>query len=269
MTRDLLGSYTDHFIGFSPERVDPGRTDPAETIPKVISGIDSKSLDYIHSFYSQVFNTVVPVTSLETAEFCKLYENCFRMVNIAYVQEISDACLAKGVDPHEVIKASSTKPFGFMPFYPGLGIGGHCIPVNPHYLFVNNDLPLLQRATELTMNRPVDKATKFKRIYKSAKRVVVIGAGFKPGQSVTSYSPGLALASQLRKLGIEVVLHDPLIESHNPAVKSFEILCSKKWENAQVISEEFDAIIVAIKQHQINWDILDQVEIPVIYGDRF
>jgi nucleotide sugar dehydrogenase len=249
--------------------VDPGRLDPAETIPKVISGIDKKSLDYIHSFYSQVFHHVIPVSSTETAEFCKLYENCFRMVNIAYVQEISDACLQKGVDPHEVIQASATKPFGFMPFYPGLGIGGHCIPVNPHYLFVNNDLPLLKRATELTMNRPVEKAEKFMRIYKTAKRVVVVGAGFKPGQSVTSYSPGLSFASHLLKLGVDAVLHDPLIETHNPAVQDFSTLSTEQWEDVNYLSKEFDAIFIAIKQHQINWDILEQVDIPVVFGDRF
>lgn len=130
-TRSLLGHLRERgiFVGFSPERVDPGRTDPpAHKIPKIVSGIDLESLERIKEWYGTAFDTVVPVSSPETAEMCKLYENCFRMVNIAYVNEIADACAVHGIDPEEMIRASATKPFGFMPFQPGLGVGGELHP---------------------------------------------------------------------------------------------------------------------------------------------
>jgi nucleotide sugar dehydrogenase len=180
--------------------VDPGRTTPPlSKIPKIISGIDELSLQYVNSFYAEVFDQVVKVSSLETAEMCKLYENCFRMVNIAYVNEIADACKEHGIDHNEMIKASSTKPFGYMKFTPGLGVGGHCIPVNPFYLFVNNDLPILKQATETTLQRPRDKARAFLDKYeeyliKQDKAVCVVGIGFKPGQSLLVNSPGYEFA---------------------------------------------------------------------------
>ncbi|PHH92211.1 hypothetical protein CDD83_8411 [Cordyceps sp. RAO-2017] len=104
--------------------------------------------------YARAFDRVVPVSSPEVAEMAKLYENCQRMVCIVYANEMADACRARGIDPFEVCAAAATKPFGYMPFRPGLGVGGHCIPVNPYYLLANNDFPLLQAATECMRRRP-------------------------------------------------------------------------------------------------------------------
>ena len=149
MTRAFLSQYAGTLkCGMSPERVDPGRSSPTLIeIPKVISGLDQESLVAIHDVYSKVFSHVVPVSKPEVAEMTKLYENCYRMVNIAYVNEIADACKNHDINPNEVIDAAATKPFGFQPFRPGLGVGGHCIPVNPYYLFVNNELPVLEFAS--------------------------------------------------------------------------------------------------------------------------
>lgn len=159
-TREIFGEFINRnvYVGFSPERVDPGRTEPKmKDIPKVISGLTFESLEKIKEVYAKVINTLVPVSTTECAEMCKLYENCFRMVNIAYVNEISDMCNHLNINPHEMINASSTKPFGFMPFYPGIGVGGHCIPVNPFYLFKNGHLPVLKYSTELMQMRPKKK----------------------------------------------------------------------------------------------------------------
>jgi nucleotide sugar dehydrogenase len=121
--------------GMSPERVDPGRKEPSTTaIPKVISGLDDiapGSLASIMEIYSSVFRSVVAVSKPEVAEMVKLYENCQRMVCIAYANEMADACISWAIDPYEVCEAADTKPFGYMPMKPGAGVGGHCIPINP------------------------------------------------------------------------------------------------------------------------------------------
>ena len=270
MTRSLLCDYSSKFhVGFSPERVDPGRDFAIENIPKILSAVNDIALSYLSQYYGSVFSKTIRVSSLETAEFCKLYENCFRMINIAYVQEISDACILQGIDPHEVIKAAATKPFGFMPFYPAVGVGGHCIPINPYYLFENNHLPLLRVATEHSVNRPREKACKFAKVYSHVKRVVVVGIGFKPGQAETSCSPGLAFACELKRKGLEVSLYDPLVDDSNSACSSFQVLSAHIWNSADELELNYDAVFVAMKQYGINWDHLDSVSIPVVFGDRF
>ncbi|KAI1631252.1 hypothetical protein F4809DRAFT_654176 [Biscogniauxia mediterranea] len=161
MTRQLVGPMAKErgfFAGMSPERVDPGRTEPpVRAIPKIVSGLDDivpGSLDAITRLYSPVFDLIIPVANPETAEMTKLYENCQRMICIAYANEMADACVGHGINPYEVCKAAASKPFGYLPFSPGLGVGGHCIPVNPYYLLANNSFPLLQAATEKMWQRP-------------------------------------------------------------------------------------------------------------------
>jgi len=133
---------------------------PARSIPKVVSGLDDcvpGSLDRIARLYGKVFDQVVKVSRPEVAEMTKLYENCQRMMAIAYANEMADACIPHGIDPFEVASAAATKPFGYLPITPSLGVGGHCIPVNPFYLFSNCDFPLLRAATEKMLNRPAAK----------------------------------------------------------------------------------------------------------------
>lgn len=213
-TREIFGEFRKRgvFIGFSPERVDPGRVEPPmDEIPKVISGLDAESLEVCEKVYSKVIRKIIPVSTCECAEMCKLYENCFRMVNIAYINEIADMCENLGIDTHEMISASSTKPFGFMPFFPGIGVGGHCIPVNPYYLFQNGNLPVLKFSTEMMEHRPKKKAYELMNKYKP-KRVLVSGIGFKRGESLLTNSPGYALYKQLTKLGIEVDAFDTNVQ---------------------------------------------------------
>jgi nucleotide sugar dehydrogenase len=238
--------------GFSPERVDPGRTVPtAAAIPKIVSGFDGVAVKRISELYARVFHTVVPVSSMETAEMCKLSENCFRMINICWINEVSDACVQQRIDPLEMINACATKPFGFMKFVPGLGVGGHCIPVNPYYLFRNNELPLLRQATTLMEQRPLQKARAIVQLYPSAQRILVAGIGFKTGQSVLSHSPGLTLARALRELAREVTLYDPLVTE----VAGFRLLAPGDW-NAESLDSNFDAIVMALPQTGVDLEVL-------------
>jgi len=181
------------------------------------------SLEQIARLYSRVFDTVIKVTKPEVAEMAKLYENCQRMIAIAYANEMADACIPLGIDPFEVAAAAATKPFGYLPITPSAGVGGHCIPVNPLYLLSNFDFPLLKAATDMMSQRPAQVAHRlmqsvreervvFTEPYNFRPRVLIIGMGFKPGQSHVTNSPGLSLASVLAGSGkVDVMFVDPLV----------------------------------------------------------
>lgn len=270
MTRAFLSQYSGTLhCGMSPERVDPGRVTPSLTeIPKVISGLDDVAMEKIHAIYSQVFNRVVPVSRPEVAEMTKLYENCYRMINIAYVNEISDACVAQGIDPNEVIDAAATKPFGFQAFRPGLGVGGHCIPINPYYLFVNNTLPILAHAAERMGDRPAKLAreifTERSAITgKAGLRVLIIGVAFKPGQSVISCSPGLSFAREMESLGCKSLMYlDPLVPQS--AVPWLPQLAPGNF-TPKVVDTLFDLVCVCMKQDTVDLSVLDHVSSYVHY----
>ncbi|KAI9728144.1 MAG: hypothetical protein M1828_004605 [Chrysothrix sp. TS-e1954] len=268
-TRQILGPYRDLFhCGMSPERVDPGRVFPKPVeIPKIVSGLTPNALKSIGAVYGKVFKQVVPVSSCETAEMTKLFENCYRMVNIAYVNEMSDACRAHRIDPTEMISAAATKPYGYQPFWPGLGIGGHCIPVNPFYLFANNkNLPVLERATKQMWARPRKLATKFHRrcLTLPSKprdcvlpRVLVVGMGFKPGQSVLSCSPGVELAKVLREKGCErLAFYDPLVDQDD--LPWLEKLEKEAW-TAEQIDEAFDGLAICMHQNDVDFSVVDRL----------
>lgn len=246
-TREIFGEFLERgvYVGFSPERVDPGRVEPPmQRIPKVISGLNTSSLQVCKNVYENVFDKVVPVSSCECAEMCKLYENCFRMINIAYVNEISDMCESIGINTYEMINASSSKPFGFMPFYPGIGVGGHCIPINPYYLFKTGNLPVLEYATELMNRRPEQKADEIAAKY-DCKNILLIGIGFKKGESLLTNSPGYELYKQLKSLDKAVTVYDPIVRD-SYIKKDIEFL-SKNQFNLEHLQKEFDLILINLK----------------------
>jgi nucleotide sugar dehydrogenase len=248
-TRNLFENFHKEFgvnIAFSPERVDPGNNVSINKIPKIISGINESSLEYINDIYSSVFDIVVKVSSLECAEMCKLYENCFRLINIAYTNEMSDLCELKGINPLEMINACATKPYGFMKFTPGLGVGGHCIPINPYYILDKNT-PILKMAVNQTEFRVVKKANEIKE--KGYQKVLIIGTAYKPGQTSTENSPGLKLFKELQKNNIYTKLYDPLV------IQTDDYLEFNNFTK-EYISKNFDHIVVATKQHNVNYDIL-------------
>jgi UDP-N-acetyl-D-glucosamine dehydrogenase len=221
---------TDLFLAFSPERVDPGNpVYHTRNTPKVVGGITPACTELAVALYSRCVDTVVPVSSTETAELVKLLENTFRSVNIGLVNEMAFVCDRLGVDVWEVIEAAATKPFGFMKFSPGPGIGGHCIPLDPHYLAwkmrsLNYKTRFIDLASEINIEMPAFIATKvaqaLNRDRKSVNgsRILVLGVAYKRDIDDVRESPALDIIRLLESQGAEVVYHDP----HVPAIRDHD-----------------------------------------------
>jgi UDP-N-acetyl-D-glucosamine dehydrogenase len=213
----------DFFLAFSPERVDPGRTDwTTYNTPKVIGGITQACGEVASTWYSQALQTVVPVSSAEGAEMAKLLENTFRMINIGLVNEMALMCDRLGIDVWEVIEAAATKPFGFMKFSPGPGLGGHCIPIDPLYLSwklraLNYTARFIDLASEINTSMPryvvgkVQDALNGQHKPLNGSKVLVIGAAYKPDVDDLRESPALDVIGLLQQKGAEVQYHDPYI----------------------------------------------------------
>lgn len=213
----------DFFLAFSPERVDPGRKDwTTLNTPKVVGGITESCTEVAAAWYSQALRAVVPVTSAEVAEMAKLLENTFRMINIGMVNEMAIMCDRLGVDVWEVIDAAATKPFGFMKFTPGPGLGGHCIPIDPLYLSwrlrsLNYTARFIELASEINTNMPRYVISKVQDALneqgKSLKgsRILVLGAAYKPDIDDLRESPALDVIGLLANKGADVRYHDPYI----------------------------------------------------------
>jgi UDP-N-acetyl-D-glucosamine dehydrogenase len=213
----------DFFLAFSPERVDPGRTDwTTVNMPKVIGGITAVCGELATLWYSQALQTVVPVSSTEVAEMAKLLENTFRMVNVGLVNEMALMCDRLGIDVWEVIEAAATKPFGYMKFTPGPGLGGHCIPIDPLYLSwklksLNYTARFIELASEINTNMPrhvVEKVQEALNNHGKAvngSKVLVLGAAYKPDIDDLRESPALDVIGLLLEKKADVSYHDPRI----------------------------------------------------------
>ncbi len=213
----------DFFLAFSPERVDPGRTDwTTYNTPKVIGGITPTCSELASLWYQQALETVVPVSSAESAEMAKLLENTFRMINIGLVNEMAIMCDRLGLDVWEIIDAAATKPFGYMKFTPGPGLGGHCIPIDPLYLSwklraLNYTARFIDLASEINTGMPryvvakVQDALNDQAKPLKGSSVLVIGAAYKPDVDDIRESPALDIIGLLRQKGAEVDYHDPYI----------------------------------------------------------
>ena len=217
----------DFFLAFSPERVDPGRKDwTTYNTPKVIGGITQNCSDVAAVYYAQALERVVPGSSAEAAEMSKLLENTFRMINIGLVNEMSIMCRRLGIDVWEVIEAAATKPFGFMKFTPGPGLGGHCIPIDPLYLSwklksVKYTARFIELASEINTNMPrhvvsltQDALNSVGKPLKGMK-VLVLGVAYKPDIDDLRESPALDILGLLMQKGAEVTYHDP----HAPIIR--------------------------------------------------
>ena len=213
----------DFFLAFSPERVDPGREDwTTYNTPKVIGGITPACSEVASLWYQQAIETVVPVSSAESAEMAKLLENTFRMINIGLVNEMAIMCDRLGLDVWEIIDAAATKPFGYMKFTPGPGLGGHCIPIDPLYLSwklraLNYTARFIDLASEINTGMPryvvskVQDALNEQARPLNGSRVLVVGAAYKPDVNDIRESPSLDIIGLLRQKGAEVNYHDPYI----------------------------------------------------------
>lgn len=196
----------------------------------------------------------------------KLYENCQRTVAIAYANEMADACIPFGIDPFEVAKTAATKPFGYLPIFPSLGIGGHCIPVNPTYFMSTCNLPLLQQAHKSMSTRPSRIASQLlssllddnDRLHgaSSRPRVLVVGVGFKAGQSDLVNSPGVQLLNFIWSSGeVDVMFCDPLVDQ--AAIPGIPKLKDMAWRRETL--ESFNAIVVSVKQPGLDYSILEGI----------
>jgi len=216
----------DFHLGFSPERIDPGNpTWDFRRTPKVVSGVDPASLKVIQAFYEQLVDTTVSVASPREAEFTKLLENTFRHVNIALVNELAIHAQLLGIDIWEVIRAASTKPFGFMPFHPGPGVGGHCLPIDPSYLSwkIQQDSGVGSRFIEIAndVNRQMPAYVVHRVMLglnergkptKSA-RILVLGVAYKKNSNDARETPATGVIRELAKLGATLRVHDPHVQA--------------------------------------------------------
>jgi UDP-N-acetyl-D-glucosamine dehydrogenase len=213
----------DFLLGFSPERVDPGNPQfKTDNIPKVVGGCTDDSTEAAAALYGQIVREVHPVTSARVAEAAKLLENTFRAVNIGMANEMARLCYALGIDTWEVIRAAATKPFGFMAFYPGPGIGGHCIPLDPHYLSWKArqhgfDSRFIGLAEEVNSRMPdhvvqlVSDGLNDERKSLNGSRVLVLGVAYKKDIDDVRESPALSIIDRLRAKGADVRYHDPFV----------------------------------------------------------
>ncbi len=215
----------DFFLAFSPERIDPGRTDyTVRTTPKVIGGVTPDCVDVAVALYGTVVDRPVPVSSTATAEMVKLLENTFRAVNIGLVNEVALMCDKLGLNVWEVVDAAASKPYGFMPFYPGPGLGGHCIPIDPHYLSwklrtLNYTARFIELAAEVNSHMPdyvvgkVADGLNDERKAINGSTVLVLGVAYKRDVGDVRESPALDVIHLLRGRGANVVYHDPYVPS--------------------------------------------------------
>ena len=267
----------DFFLAFSPERVDPGNPMfKTKDIPKVIGGISDKCTEVAVLFYRKMFPEIVPVSSTRAAEMVKLLENTFRSVNIALANEMALMSDALKVDIWEIIEAAATKPFGFMPFYPGPGLGGHCIPIDPLYLTwkarLNGFEPkFIELASEVNQKMPKNIVVKVQdKLNEKGKslcssNVLVIGVAYKKDVSDTRESPSIEIIQLLQKKKAKVSYYDP----HVPHLKTEEIDMSSV-ELSEEILRKADCVVIATDHSEIDYKMLfDNVSVFVDTRNAF
>ena len=218
-----LAAGRDFYLAFSPERIDPGRTDfTLRTTPKIVGGLTDECRARAVELYEHVCDHVVTVTTPESAELTKLLENVFRSVNIALVNELAILCDRMGIDVWEVVEAAATKPYGFMPFKPGPGMGGHCLPVDPFYLSwrareFDMQTEFIELAGEVNQHMPYFCVERIGRALNDhakpvrGSRVAIMGVSYKPGVGDLRESPAVKIIRLLREQGAEVVYHDDYV----------------------------------------------------------
>jgi UDP-N-acetyl-D-glucosamine dehydrogenase len=250
----------DFFLAFSPERIDPGRTDwTTKTTPKIVGGITDACTEQARTLYARAIDTVMPVSSPEAAELTKLLENIFRSVNIALVNELAQLCDRMRVDVWEVVEAAATKPFGFMSFKPGPGLGGHCLPVDPFYLSwkareYDFYTEFIELAGKINENMPYFCLEKITRALNSQEKAVkssrihLVGVAYKADVGDLRESPALKLIELLREEGAEVSYHDP----HVPELSEHG-LSSSELDGAV---DAADCVAIVTAHSGIDYDAL-------------
>jgi UDP-N-acetyl-D-glucosamine dehydrogenase len=258
----------DFFVAYSPEREDPNNAKyTTATIPKVVGGLDDASLEVACELYGSIVKQTVPVTSCRVAEATKLTENIFRSINIAMVNELKVIYAKMGIDVWEVIKASSTKPFGFMPFYPGPGLGGHCIPIDPFYLSwkarqYGIDTRFIELAGEINTSMPTHVVDELVKALKKRKKgirgtkVLLVGLAYKQNVDDDRESPTYELWEILKKRGAKVSYYDPYCPVVRPSREHSKFAGIKSVKLKDITSRNFDAAIISTAHDKVNHDLL-------------
>jgi len=265
LERSGLKAGEDFHLAFSPERVDPGRTDwTTKNTPKLVGGLTPTCTERAVELYRSAVDTVVPLSSPEAAEMTKLLENIFRAVNIALVNELAQLCERMEVDVWEVVEAAETKPFGFMSFKPGPGLGGHCIPIDPFYLTwkareydfytefidlagkVNSNMPFFCRSLiSQALNHGAEKSLK-------GSRILILGVSYKADIDDVRESPAKKIVELLHKAGAEVSYHDPHVEEFDG------MRC------ADYAPESFDCVVIVTAHSSIDYaDLVERAQVVV------
>jgi UDP-N-acetyl-D-glucosamine dehydrogenase len=256
---------SDFHLAFSPEREDPANEQSkVKQIPKVVGGYTPACLQRAMTLYGQAIDRLVPVSSCRAAEATKLLENIFRSVNIALVNELKLVYAAMGIDIWEVIEAAKTKPFGFMPFYPGPGLGGHCIPIDPFYLTwkareYGQHTRFIELAGEINTRMPehvvhrLGDALNSQRKSLNGSRILVLGLAYKPNVDDERQSPSYVLMELLQERGAEVAYYDPYVPVIKPTREHshFAGRRSVEWNRATI--ENFDAVVIATNHSSVNY----------------
>lgn len=262
----------DFFLCFSPERVDPGNTvHSTRTIPKVIGGVTERCTELGALFYSKVMDEVVPVSSTRVGEMVKLLENTFRMINIGLANEMALMCRHMNIDVWEVIDAAATKPFGFMPFYPGPGLGGHCVPVDPYYLSwktkqTGHEARFIELAGLINGQMPrfvverIQQALNERKKPVNGSRVHIVGVAYKADVADVRESPALDIIGLLEQLGAEISYTDPLVPTLRIAERTIE---SSPIETAAAT----DCAVIVTAHSRIDYAKLVEAA-PLIFDTR-
>jgi UDP-N-acetyl-D-glucosamine dehydrogenase len=263
-----LKAGTDFHLAFSPEREDPGNPDSkVELIPKVIGGLTPTCLERAKDLYGKAIKTLVPVSSCRAAEATKLLENTFRGVNIALVNELKVVYSAMGIDVWEVIRAAKTKPFGFMAFYPGPGLGGHCIPIDPFYLTwkareYGQNTRFIELAGEVNTSMPeyviqrVGAALNSARKSVNGSKILLLGLAYKPNVDDDRESPSYVLMDLLRGLGAEVAYYDPYVPVTRPTREHPHWAGTRSVAWGRETIQSCDAVLIATNHAAINYQEL-------------
>jgi UDP-N-acetyl-D-glucosamine dehydrogenase len=258
----------DYFVAFSPEREDPGReSHSTRTIPKLVGGLDDKGGELAVDIYKWGIDEVIRVESAEIAEAGKLLENVFRAVNIALVNEVKVIFDAIGIDVWQVIQAASTKPFGFMPFYPGPGLGGHCIPVDPFYLTwrakeVGHMTRFIELAGEINRGMPkyvVQKTAEALNAHKKAmngSNILVLGVAYKPNVNDMRETPAAEIIERLQASGADVSYHDPFVPTF-PVMRNHQLTLQSQALSVENLKKA-DCVLVVTHHDRIDWKLVGE-----------
>jgi len=266
----------DFHLAFSPEREDPGNPNSqVANIPKIVGGYTPACLEKAKQLYSQAIKTLVPVSSCRIAEAAKLLENTFRGVNIALVNELKVVYDAMGIDVWEVINAAKTKPFGFMPFYPGPGLGGHCIPIDPFYLtwkareygqntrFIELAGEINTSMPEYVVRRVADALNDAGKAVKGSS-ILILGLAYKPNVDDERESPSYFLMEMLKARGAKVAYYDPYVPVIRPTREHAQWTGTKSVEWKKDVISVYDLVLIATNHASVNYQELADWSLRIV-----